>query len=236
MRSTQAWRARAKADPLHAVASHPGTEGRNWDQAEFYRLGESDWADFRAHWLSYEPELSGSCLEIGCGAGRMTKQLLGQFGRVVALDVSEDMIDLARSAAPGAEYHQVEGADMPVDSNSVDAVFTCHVLQHFESKADVAASLREAFRALRPGGTIMAHLLLAERVSNPLTHYGQRLRSEIALRLKRGARPTVARRYYPGELRELVEKAGFGDVTLVEFRVAYNDDPHAFWLGRKPSG
>jgi ubiquinone/menaquinone biosynthesis C-methylase UbiE len=234
MKSTEAWRARAKEDPLHAVASHPGTEGLNWDETEFYRLGESDWADFRARWFAYEPGLSGACLEIGCGAGRMTKALLAHFDRVVALDVSDDMIELARAAAPGGEYHRVEGAEMPVPTDSVDAVFTCHVLQHFETKADVLASLREARRVLRPDGTIMAHLQLVQPSGHPLTDMARRVRGEIGLHLKRGVRPTVARQYYSEEVRELFDSAGYDDVTLVEFRVRSNNGVHAFWLGRKP--
>jgi hypothetical protein len=63
------------------VASWAGRErnGPNpWTDKEFYELG-ADWLDFDRLWrqtVGYEP---GIVLEIGCGAGRITRMLAGAF-------------------------------------------------------------------------------------------------------------------------------------------------------------
>lgn len=231
VRSTKEWRIRADDDPWYAAAAHPGKEGRSWDADEFYALGKSNWDDFERQWRRYAPDLAGTCLEIGCGPGRMTKAIAESFDRVIALDVSPVMIELARGVVE-AEYHLVEDTRIPVANGCVDAVFTCHVLQHFELKQQVLASLTESHRVLREGGTIMAHLLLNGREDDRWRSVLPGLKAEVALRLRRGRGQTVTRRYHADEVRAMFEEAGFRDVELREFRVKSNDGSHAFWLGR----
>jgi ubiquinone/menaquinone biosynthesis C-methylase UbiE len=231
MRSTEEWRARARRDPLHAVAAHPGTEGNRWDKDEFYALGRSDWADFRTHWEQYAGPLSGTCVEIGCGAGRVTHALCLDFQKVIGLDVSEDMINLAREVAD-AEYHIVEDASIPLPNGSAEAVFTCHVLQHFEATSDVVNALSESHRVLRDGGTIMAHLLVAHSSGSWFRRVVREGRYQLTVRIRRGTGITVARRYHIKALRAMFEAAGFTDVQMREFRVTSNGDPHTFWFGR----
>ena len=232
MRSTEEWRARARKDPLHAVAAHPGTDGNRWNEEAFYALGRSDWADFRTHWEQYAGQLTGTCVEVGCGAGRITHALCSTFERVIGIDVSEDMIDLARQAA-NAEYYVVEDASIPLSSASADAVFTCHVLQHFESEADVVSALREGHRVLKPGGTIMAHLLVVQSSGSRFRNGVREARYQLAVRMRGGQGITVARRYHVKAVRDMFEAAGLRDVQMREFRLTSNDDPHAFWFGRR---
>jgi ubiquinone/menaquinone biosynthesis C-methylase UbiE len=231
LRATIEWRARARRDPLHAVASHPGTAGNRWKKEEFYALGRSDWADFRVHWEQYAGPLGGTCLEIGCGAGRITHALADDFERVVGIDVSEDMLRLAREVVD-AEYHIVSDAVLPVASSSVEGVFTCHVLQHFDAERDIVDALRESHRVLRENGTIMAHLLVTRDEGGRARMLVRELRYRVTLRLRPGLGTTVARRYHPAKVREMFEAAGFVDVEMREFRLASNGDPHAFWFGR----
>jgi ubiquinone/menaquinone biosynthesis C-methylase UbiE len=233
LRTTEEWRARARRDPLHAVASHPGTSENRWNKDEFYALGRSDWADFRARWMQYAGPLRGTCVEIGCGAGRVTHALSADFERVVGIDVSEDMLALAREVAD-AEYHVVTDATIPIESCSADGVFTCHVLQHFDSRRDVIDALRESHRVLRDGGTIMAHLLvIANDEVGVFRRLAREARYRVTLWMRPGRGTTVARRYCPAEVRAMFETAGFVDVEMCEFRVASNNDPHAFWFGRR---
>lgn len=232
MRSTREWRVRAEHDPWYAAAAHPGKEGGGWEDEQFYALGKSNWGDFELQWRQYAPELGGTCLEIGCGPGRMTRALVESFDHVVALDVSPVMIELARAGAD-AEYHLVEDTIMPLPDSSVDAVFTCHVLQHFEKEAHVVGSLSESRRVLREGGTIMAHLLLKGTEDAGGWYRPANLKAAVALRLGRGRGHTVVRTYHANEVRAMFEGAGFRDVELREFRISSAHGPHAFWLGRR---
>jgi ubiquinone/menaquinone biosynthesis C-methylase UbiE len=232
VRSTREWRVRAEQDPWYAAAAHPGKEDRAWQADEFYALGRSNWEDFERHWRQYEPDLGGTVLEIGCGPGRVTKTLMERFDRVIALDVSARMIQLARKVAE-AEYHVVDDTRMPVADRSVDAIFTCHVLQHFESKDQVKESLNESHRVLREGGTIMVHLLLKGADDQHERSSLATLKTALGLRLWRGRGYTLIRRYHGDEVRAMLEAAGFRDVEMREFRVRPNGGPHVFWLGRR---
>src|SRR5438045_5783200 len=99
MRSDEEWKYWGRADPLYAVASWRGKEAGApgaWTDEEFLKLGESDMADVLAQWRHYGLS-PARCVEIGCGSGRMTGPLAGVFDQVVALDLSPEQIERARS-------------------------------------------------------------------------------------------------------------------------------------------
>lgn len=229
------WRALAKHDPLWVVASWPGKENA-WTPEAFYALGESDAADALARWERYEPKLGGVCVEVGCGAGRITIPLTRRFDHVIGLDVSQDMLNLARNVAPGAELVLVSGTTIPLESNGVDAVFTTHVLQHLEGIENVTAYLGEMFRVLRPGGTLMAHTGIGPAAPPwRAAVTGAKVRLARS-RLRRGqnTRYFHSQVYPRALLRERLHRIGFVDVELVEFEMRSNHDPHPFFLCRKP--
>lgn len=97
-------------------------------------------------------------LEIGCGIGRMTRHLAAIFGEVVATDVSGEMIARCRQAqAALANVTCVEtsGHDFRAwTDGSFDVIFSAYVYQHVPSAQVIRANLRDAFRVLRPGGTM----------------------------------------------------------------------------------
>ncbi len=231
--TTDEWRRLGKDDPLFAVAAHDGKRGA-WAADDFYNLGASDWEDFSTRWREHSGDLAGTVVEIGSGAGRITKHLTQTFDWVVGLDVSPDMIALAKDAAPGAEFHVVDGTDIPLTDGTADAVFTCHVLQHLENLDVVTDYLTEMHRVLRPGGTVMVHFLLTgEPRPLPRRVWAEaKLRAVRARGLNRGAYSRV-RRYRPDEVRGAMTRAGFGEVELREFAVRSDGTPHAFWFGRR---
>lgn len=236
--TTREWRALAKIDPLFVVATHPGKRGA-WDPAEFYAHGASDWADAERQWRHYEPSLGGVCVEVGCGAGRHTHALAQSFERVVALDVSDDMIELARQACPSTvEFKQVDGVEVPLPDASVDAVFTAHVLQHLDKPEHVVAYLRDMYRVLRPGGTAMIHTVLRSRKRPLWRKLGNDARLTVTRRMLARGHAVIAYRglyYTMEEMRGFLDAVGFIDVELREFRMRSNDDPHPFWLCRRSS-
>jgi ubiquinone/menaquinone biosynthesis C-methylase UbiE len=162
MKSNTEWELWGKSDPLYGVASWAGRErgGANpWTDEEFYALGE-DWRDFEAAWrrtVGYEP---GTVLEVGSGAGRITRMLAGSFERVIATDVSRDILRYAQERIPASNisWRVSDGDHIPAEDGSVDAVFSCHVFQHFPDNAAQLALFREVGRILKPTGTFFVHL------------------------------------------------------------------------------
>src|SRR3954454_12135826 len=97
----------------------------------------------------------GTCVEVGCGPGRMTGVLAERFDRVVALDVSPAMLEQARAnvPAPNVEFLAVPGDRLEgVADASADALICSLVLQHLPSGAVVRSYLREFARVLAAEG------------------------------------------------------------------------------------
>jgi ubiquinone/menaquinone biosynthesis C-methylase UbiE len=159
--SNQEWIAWGEMDPLYGVAtlhgrSHMGSDP--WTDEQFYELGASDWDRFRAQWEKYGLQ-QGTCVEIGCGAGRLTMPMARFFKTVHGLDVSPGMIEYAKRHVPAnVSLHVTDGLEIPLPERSANAIFSTHVLQHFSNLTAAVAYFREVHRVLVPGGTLMIHI------------------------------------------------------------------------------
>jgi len=233
--ATAEWRRIARGDDvLYSVTSWPDKKGGGWTPEEFYATGASDWEDFERHWRHYDPALGGTCVEIGCGAGRMTRALAGTFDRVLALDVSDEMIARTREMSPdNVDVRRVDGPAIPLGDGDADAVFSAHVLQHLESHEILRSYLAEARRALRDGGTMMIHLTLVSRRPSRLWKAKEELRLRWSRRrLARGKEHTAVRmRVYRFEdVFHTLDELGFSNVELRAFPVRSNGYLHHFFL------
>jgi trans-aconitate methyltransferase len=238
--ATTEWRQIAQGPrPLYHILTWHDIE--DWAPEDFYDVGRSDWEDFREQWSHYAGTLSGHCVELGCGAGRLTRMLAGEFERVHALDVSAEMIAKAREASPGnVEFHQVDGTRVPLPDESVDAVFSVHVLQHLDDFGDVSAYLTDAARTLRSEGTLFVHIPLARREPGILTKRGAVAREMRLWRSRRAlarGREHFAVRYREYEWEEvwrLFSGLGLERIEMRMFPVRSNGYHHAIWMATKP--
>jgi SAM-dependent methyltransferase len=94
-------------------------------------------------------------VEIGCGAGRLTRALAAIFGEVHAVDVSPEMVRLAREhLGPLANVHLYvnNGADLSaLPAESFHFAYSFIVFQHIPDKDVIESYLREVHRVLEPG-------------------------------------------------------------------------------------
>jgi ubiquinone/menaquinone biosynthesis C-methylase UbiE len=247
LKSNSEWRQWGKEDPLWGVASWADKQkdgASPWTEAEFYSLGESDWSDFEHHWNHYGVNRS-SCLEIGCGAGRLTRQLSKYFDRLIAVDVSPDMIACARKAIASdtVDFLVIDGMNIPYPSASVDAVFSAHVLQHLDSEEIGHAYFREFFRLLKANGTLMVHLPLYQ-FPNEKGSLGLLMRSQhVVFRSLSNTKASVHRilgaklmrgtQYSVNSLNVFLTDVGFRNVEFRIFPVRSNADLHPFVLATK---
>jgi arsenite methyltransferase len=108
-----------------------------------------------------EPEPGWNVLDIGCGCGfdsQMAALYVGPTGRVRAVDMSPDMLRVARAGLVGHALFNVEfiegrADDLPVDSAWADLVISNGVLNLATCKASAFA---EVARVLKPGGRFQA--------------------------------------------------------------------------------
>ncbi|MEA2481189.1 MAG: hypothetical protein QOJ07_3111 [Thermoleophilaceae bacterium] len=237
--STAEWRDIAKVPNLYYhILSWPEKKDEGWSKEDLYATGTSDWEDFRHQWRHYSPDLVGTCVEIGCGAGRLTQALAGDFESVVALDVSPDMIANAREIAPeNVRFEVVDGSTIPLGDGEAGGVFSVIVLQHLETFDDVRGYMTDAFRALAPGGSVMLNVALAHRPRGRI----ERLRTEIGIRRsRRGLRKGKVHDYvrwneYPWErILTALREIGYEDIQLRMFPVRSNGWQHHFWFATRP--
>lgn len=92
-------------------------------------------------------------IELGCGTGRLTLDLVGDGRQVIGVDPAPAMLAYARRK-PGAEQVQwVEGDSSALGMPAADLVImTGNVAQVFLDDAEWSATLRDIHAALRPGG------------------------------------------------------------------------------------
>lgn len=144
MRTT--WDAAAASDRVEQYVGDPAT-ARSELESLFSRLG----ADPRR----------GVCVEVGCGFGRMTAVLAERFDRVVAVDVSPRMLELARAGVrvQNVEFVLVPGGGLePLVDQAADVIVCYLVLQHLPRRQVVASYLAEFARVLAPGGQAFVQL------------------------------------------------------------------------------
>jgi SAM-dependent methyltransferase len=103
-------------------------------------------------------------LEVGCGEGRVARDLAARGHRVVALDSSPKLLRHAATAHAGGHYVQADAAALPFRDAEFDLVVAYNSLMDVE---DMAGSVREAGRVLAPGGR------LCFCVTHPFTDAGR---------------------------------------------------------------
>jgi cyclopropane fatty-acyl-phospholipid synthase-like methyltransferase len=161
------WDRRALQNARHYVVT-----GQNqWSDEEFYRSGE---VTLQEEILN---DLDNICqgkdpkqmrmLEIGCGAGRVTRAFAGFFGEVWGVDISREMVRQAREACVGfsnVTIVQNNGKDLRAVQSpwrqwlrreaplAFDFAFSFMVFQHIPSRRIIESYVREVHRLLRPGG------------------------------------------------------------------------------------
>jgi SAM-dependent methyltransferase len=149
------WDARAKENARHYV----DTSRTDWTDDEFFRSGEKAIAeDILTDMVNVcqgkDPK-SMRVLEIGCGAGRLTRALSNLFGEVHAVDVSGEMVEQAKRGLadrPNAHIYQNNGCDLSViPPLEFDFAYSAIVFQHIPSREVIETYVKEVNRLLRAG-------------------------------------------------------------------------------------
>jgi demethylmenaquinone methyltransferase/2-methoxy-6-polyprenyl-1,4-benzoquinol methylase len=110
-------------------------------------------------------------LEPGCGTGRLTQILadrVGPQGRVLAMDISPQMVQMARAKVGGLSNVHLRCASMEscaLPWGEVDLVFCHQVFPHFDDQEHAAEIIS---LCLRPGGRLVILHLISSRKINDL--------------------------------------------------------------------
>ena len=210
-----------------------------------------DYAPWISEALHYSSSRGLDVLDVGSGQGIDAYQYASSGARVVGIDLTPRHVELAtlHLAASGLTAKFVEGdaESMPFPDDSFDIVSSNGVLHH---TPDIEVALAECLRVLRPGGTLTVILYNRRSFYYWITQafvngiLGGELRrsgsmsgvlsASVETGSTFGARPLV-RAYSLGEVRRLLESAGFESVDIFKRHFRPGDVPVIHRL-RLPKG
>jgi SAM-dependent methyltransferase len=107
---------------------------------------------FREAFFELLPPPPRRTLEVGCGEGRVARDLAARGYDVVGLDVSPTLVDAARAEDPDGEYVVADAGDLPFADESFELVVAYNSLMDTEMPPAVA----QIGRVLIPGGVLCA--------------------------------------------------------------------------------
>lgn len=148
------WNARAREDAHYYVAF--GRRGQ--DDEEFLATAREMARGFELELSRLAPgdPRARRALEIGCGPGRLMRPLSRHFGEIHGVDISDEMIRLAREKLadiPHAHPRHAPGSDLAAYAgDSFDFVYSYAVFQHIPDREIVFQYFRETRRVLKLGG------------------------------------------------------------------------------------
>jgi demethylmenaquinone methyltransferase / 2-methoxy-6-polyprenyl-1,4-benzoquinol methylase len=159
----------------------------------------------------------GSALDVACGSGKLTAELakLAPGGRVVGLDFSPQMLEVARRTHPSLEFIEGDALNLPFDDASFDAATIAFGLRN----------LADPVRGLREMNRVAGRSLVLEFVRPPRGIVGGAYRLYLRTLLPaiggaisgdgaayRYLSDTVDSYRTPDELVAMAEEAGWRDV------------------------
>ena len=156
-------------------------------------------------------DLTGTVVDLGCGAGHYAIELASRGYRVIGVDYSPAMLALARQrAAEAGVTIDLRECDLdvalPLTTETVDAAILVSVLQAAKDPVQLLAQVRNA---LRPGGQL---LIESVRRFGALSH-GKRLglRDRVINAAKKAvtAVPGLVKLYKPDDIAALCGSTGF---------------------------
>jgi SAM-dependent methyltransferase len=160
--------------------------------------------------------LRAQVLDVGCGPGWMSEYLARCGYWVTGIDISEDMVEIARlrvsripeqvgdGVEPLAEFHAMPVREMPW-TDRFDAAILYDTMHHFDDELE---TLRVILRTLVPGGTIYIREGARPEAGSEGEH---------ALIEEMQVRGTLESPFDPRYLLHVVQEAGFEDVRrLIE--------------------
>lgn len=155
MKST--WNALAARNAMHFIA----TEREDWDLDSFLESGRRSIAELVTA-LEVPAVLEGrAALDLGCGIGRISFALAEHFAQVIAVDVSEVMIEEANRLksllrVPNVQFVCNSGRDVAmIGSATCDLAFSYIMFQHIPERTLIVGYIAEMARVIRPGGKVL---------------------------------------------------------------------------------
>src|SRR6266446_412444 len=113
------------------------------------------WA-YRASLVAFIGRGNGKTLDVGCGEGRVARELTGCGYQVTAIDPVNALVEAAAQAQSACDYAVAAATELPFANARFDLVMAYNVLMDVE---DVPAALQEIRRVMRPMGRLIISIV-----------------------------------------------------------------------------
>ena len=150
-------------------------------------------------------------LDLGCGTGRTTIELLRQGYYVDAVDIAEDMLEIARKnshqagVTQGVSFHEGDAENLPFGNNTFDVVVALGLIGWLTSWQ---TALAEMLRVTKPGGYIMMTFLNQSGLTHLVNLNGLRLWKHRILGTVPAPRNPMPYEYAPRTIHATLRKLG----------------------------
>lgn len=170
------------------------------------------------------PGTSASVLDVGCGTGSLTAELVRRVNpaAVAAIDPSAAMVATTQARYPGVDVRQATAAELPFDGDQFDAAIAQLVI-HF--MPDPIEGLREMRRVTRPGGTVATCVWDYAGGRDPLGVFWEAARVVDPAVHDESDLPGAGR----GRLAALLTAAGFSEIIEIELNASRTFPDVATW-------
>jgi SAM-dependent methyltransferase len=193
------------------LAKHGAGEIWNWESP----AGKLRWAR-RVKMIGGHLKSGMTILELGCGAAYFTKELARSGGDIVAIDVSIDLLEIAKAncSASNVRYEIQDACALAYPGATFDSVVGSSILHHLE----IEPAVREIYRVLKPGGTIY---FTEPNMLNPQIAIQKNV---PWVKRKLGDSPDESA-FFRWPLRRLLERTGYRDVRVDPFDFLHPKTP-----------
>ena len=160
-------------------------------------------------WLAERLRLGpgATVVDVGAGTGKLTRELVPRFAHVLAVEPDDAMRAVLEEVVPGAEALAGRGDAIPLEDESIDAVFSAEAFHWFAGDESVA----EIARVLRPRGA----LVILWNIPVELADLGDEAEAVIDEAFERGGVPGLPR-VLSGEWRRPIEGGPFEQLREAE--------------------
>jgi len=124
----------------------------------FLDVDYEEWARYVSRILSFAPIPVKRVLEVGCGTGNLTRELVKLGYDVVGVDVSDGMLRVARNKVPGVRFVKADVREMDIGERFDAVVSTFDSLNNLLNEEDLSLAFRKIREHLKPKGIFVGDL------------------------------------------------------------------------------
>ena len=124
----------------------------------FEDIDYGEWAVYISKILNFAPIPVRRVLEVGCGTGNLTRELVRLGYEVVGVDVSEGMLAVARRKVPGVRFVRADVRELALGEEYDAVVSTFDSLNNLLTEEDLALAFKRIREHLKPRGIFVGDL------------------------------------------------------------------------------